>query len=236
MNSVRIPESITPVVLVSGGLDSLASLVWTLNTYPNHRVHALTVDYGQTHVVEIESAKTICAKLGIPHRTIALPYTSLVNRNLGIRSEVAQWEDKTWSTSFVPFRNILLLTLGLGYSYSLSEGGAAVAFGGHRDDHFAFPDCRPAFLTHLEATFRISLGGSMEVHVLAPFVLVEKAGAIQYLASVDALDLAKYTHTCYRGKRDPKCDCESCVGRRLAFERAGVRDPLWEEVGNATTG
>src|ERR1035438_8654872 len=64
------PNGTSYVVLLSGGLDSsvlayhLASLKMQLK--------ALTLDYGQRHVIEQASARKIAARLGIEHRVISL--------------------------------------------------------------------------------------------------------------------------------------------------------------------
>ena len=48
------------VVLLSGGLDSMVTAA--LAREQGYRLHALTIDYGQRHVRELESAKAIAGK------------------------------------------------------------------------------------------------------------------------------------------------------------------------------
>ena len=59
------------VVLLSGGLDSMVTAA--LAQEAGFAVHALTVDYGQRHRLELESAARIAKQLGlVRHTPIAL--------------------------------------------------------------------------------------------------------------------------------------------------------------------
>ncbi|MBU2033079.1 MAG: 7-cyano-7-deazaguanine synthase, partial [Alphaproteobacteria bacterium] len=58
------------VVLLSGGLDSMVTAA--LAREAGHALHALTIDYGQRHVREIESARDIAQRLGAA-RHVELP-------------------------------------------------------------------------------------------------------------------------------------------------------------------
>ena len=51
------------VVLLSGGLDSATVAAWLSND--GFEVYALTVDYGQRHVVELKAAAMIADELGV---------------------------------------------------------------------------------------------------------------------------------------------------------------------------
>jgi 7-cyano-7-deazaguanine synthase len=58
------------VVLLSGGLDSMVAA--GLAREQGYSVLALTVDYGQRHSVELESAKRIAAQLAGEHVVLDL--------------------------------------------------------------------------------------------------------------------------------------------------------------------
>ena len=53
------------VVVFSGGQDSTTCLFWAKQKY--EEVIAVSFDYGQRHVKELECAKAICKKHGIEH-------------------------------------------------------------------------------------------------------------------------------------------------------------------------
>ena len=53
------------VVVFSGGQDSTTCLLWALSRYK--KVYAISFDYGQRHVAELDCAKEIAEKLGVEH-------------------------------------------------------------------------------------------------------------------------------------------------------------------------
>src|SRR5262249_62326156 len=59
------------VVLLSGGLDSTTTLA--IAKAQGFAVHALSVDYGQRHRVELARAEEVARRLGVAeHRTVRL--------------------------------------------------------------------------------------------------------------------------------------------------------------------
>ena len=60
------------IVMLSGGLDSAVALWWALDHYEN--IKALTVDYNQPHVLEIEHATQLANLTGIYHQMIKVDF------------------------------------------------------------------------------------------------------------------------------------------------------------------
>ena len=58
----------TVVVIYSGGMDSYTLL--HLARERGYQVHALSFNYGQRHVRELECARSVCEALGVPHKVI----------------------------------------------------------------------------------------------------------------------------------------------------------------------
>src|SRR6516225_1441523 len=67
-----MPDKAPPaVVLLSGGLDSATALA--VARRDGFRCHALTVDYGQRHAVELTAASRVAAAAGVvEHRIMRL--------------------------------------------------------------------------------------------------------------------------------------------------------------------
>ena len=58
------------VVLFSGGIDSTTALAWAKAR--SSEVHALTVDYGQRHRIEVRLAKETARRMGVPQTVLAI--------------------------------------------------------------------------------------------------------------------------------------------------------------------
>ena len=56
------------VVIYSGGMDSFTVL--NKAVFEGLEVYALTFDYGQKHVKEVDFARNVCGAMGIPHKII----------------------------------------------------------------------------------------------------------------------------------------------------------------------
>jgi 7-cyano-7-deazaguanine synthase len=110
------------LVLLSGGLDS-AFMLHHLSS--DCGCEAVSFDYGQPHLVEIDRAKRLAAEWGVPHRVVQLPPMPKV-------------DDVIFAG-----RNLALVSVAV--SIAAAEGFGAVAIGCNRSDWNRFPDCRPQF-------------------------------------------------------------------------------------------
>lgn len=216
----------TVVVIYSGGMDSFTLLHLALAR--GYKVHALSFDYGQRHVRELECAKRVCAELAIPHKVIDIRALAGVMAGSALTSDVAvpegHYEEESMKATVVPNRNMILLSLATGYA--VTAGAVAVWYGAHGGDHAIYPDCRPEFVAKMDAVCRVA--NYEPIGIEAPFMEFSK-GAILAEGVKLGLDYSK-TWTCYNG-RDKACGrCGSCVERLEAFAENGLSDPLLYEV------
>ena len=210
------------VVLVSGGMDSVTAL--HLAAREHRVVLGLSVDYGAKHTDrELPCAARHCARLGVPHRVVALDLNALGFRSALLRGgdpiPDGHYEDLSMRQTVVPFRNGLFLALAGGLAESL--GAAAVVLGAHAGDHAIYPDCRPKFLAAFDEALR--LGTYAGLRVLRPFADWTKARIVAAGAAL-GVDYAD-TWSCYKGGERHCGACGTCVERREAFRDAGLPDP-----------
>ncbi|MDX1816463.1 MAG: 7-cyano-7-deazaguanine synthase QueC [Marinobacter sp.] len=216
----------TVVVIYSGGMDSFTLLHHARAC--GYRVHALSFNYGQRHVRELDCARDVCRDLGIPHKVIDIRAMADVMSGSALTSDIdvpeGHYEEDSMKATVVPNRNMILLALATGYA--VTAGASAVWFGAHGGDHAIYPDCRPEFIQKMDAVCRIA--NYEPVGIEAPFMAMDK-GAILARGLELGLDYSQ-TWTCYNG-RDKACGrCGSCVERLEAFAANGVTDPLDYEV------
>ena len=218
------------VVLLSGGLDSATAAV--LAREQGFALYALTVHYGQRHLVELEAARRVATALQVvEHRTLHLDLRAWGGSALTADLDVpaARPDAETGSgvpITYVPARNTVLLSLALGYAEVI--GASAIFIGVSAVDYSGYPDCRPEFIEAFEGLAALATKAGIEgrtIKIHAPLIHLSKAQAIREGLRL-GLDYS-LTHTCY----DPTpggiaCGrCESCALRRRGFAEAGLTDP-----------
>lgn len=218
----------TIIVIYSGGMDSFTLLHRALAE--DHRVHALSFDYGQRHVRELEAAASVCSELGVPHKVLDIRSLQAVMAGSALTGGVAvpegHYEEESMKSTVVPNRNMILLSLATGYAVTVEAD--AVWFGAHGGDHAIYPDCRPEFVEKMDAVCRVA--NYEPVAVEAPYIRASKA---DILADGLAMELDySQTWTCYNGRQKACGVCGSCVERLEAFATHGVTDPLPYEARN----
>ncbi len=218
------------VVLLSGGVDS-STLLHHVAREPKHRpVYALSFNYGQRHVDELDCASKQSQIAGVAeHRVIDMSFlgdllksaTSLTAGGQPVPdlSELDEKQREQPST-YVPNRNMILLSLAAAHAETL--GAADVFYGAQQQDEYGYWDCTEEFIDRLNAT--LSLNRRNPVNVSAPFIHWGKADILRLGLELD-VDYS-LTWSCYRGA-DVACGtCPTCVERLKAFEAVGVSDPI----------
>ena len=202
------------VVLLSGGLDSATILAGLLaNGLEPSAVHALAVDYGQRHSVELHAAERLAA-----HYSVALKVAHLPVNYLGGLTPLTGGKG-VLGTGVVPGRNSFFLAAAL--VIAQSNQANEIYIGANRDDYEDYPDCRPQFL-------EASLSAGYPISLVAPLINMRKHEVVR-----KAIELGvpiQYTHTCYDpiiNKSVLACgECASCHLRQDAFAQAGEVDPV----------
>ena len=210
------------VLAYSGGLDSTVLLYHLIAE--GVEVWALSVNYGQRHQRELDSARAITRRLGLPHETIDLSSLgellegcALTDPNLSIPQ--GHYEEPSMKATVVPNRNMLLLALATSWAISLRAD--SVSYAAHSGDHAIYPDCREVFAQALDKAMR--LADWREVRLNRPFVQMDKTAIVRRGAAL-GVPFAR-TWSCYEGGSLHCGGCGTCTERREAFDLAGVEDP-----------
>jgi len=220
------------VLICSGGLDSTILLYDLVNG--GYKVDVLTFDYGQRHKKEIRYAKKTCKLLGLKHIVVDLKnINSLLGGSCLTSKDVevpeGHYSDDSMKATVVPNRNMIMLSIAIGYAESLAIFKVLIA--NHFGDRAQYPDCRKEFIEALNNTSK--LGTYNKVEVLSPFNNLTKAEIVKI--GIDLKLPFKNTWTCYKGLKRPCLKCGSCIERSEAFYLNNVKDPLltkreWKEV------
>lgn len=215
------------VVLLSGGLDSAVTAAVARRLM--FKVHALSFDYGQRHVAELEAARELAVLFGaIEHKVI--PIDLRVFGGSALTADIDVPKDRTDDggipITYVPARNTIFLSYALAWAEVL--GSSDIFIGVNALDYSGYPDCRPEFIVAYQAMARLAtkagvLGAEMTIH--SPLISLSKAQIIE-MGSVLGVDFAK-TVSCYDADdKGQACGhCDSCTIRARGFAEAGYADP-----------
>ncbi len=214
------------VVLLSGGLDSAASLA--LARKSGFLCYALTFDYGQRSRAEIGAAEAQASAQGVTeHRVLPLPLgefggSSLTDTGITVPAE----EVKGIPSTYVPARNTIFLSYALAWAEVLGAG--AIFIGVNALDYSGYPDCRPEYVAAFQRLIQLATrtgveGGSISLET--PLLHLGKSEIIQTGVRL-GVNFSK-TVSCYQADADGgACGrCDSCRLRREGFVAAGLADP-----------
>jgi 7-cyano-7-deazaguanine synthase len=219
------------VVLLSGGLDS--STVLAIARSEGFVPHALSFQYGQRHVAELDSARRIAASAGVAGHVVA----EIDLRVFGGSALTADIEVPKGRSdeevgagipiTYVPARNTIFLSFALAYAETL--GASDVFVGVNALDYSGYPDCRPEYIEAFERMANLAtkagVEGTQRLQIHAPLMQLSKEGIIRRGLEL-GVDYSA-TQSCY----DPDAEgracgaCDACRLRLRGFAAVGVTDP-----------
>lgn len=225
------------VVLLSGGLDSATCLA--IARRDGFEVHALSIDYSQRHLHELDAARRIAKALGAAsHRVVVADLrtiggSALTDAAIDVpkdRSDAEMGADIP--SSYVPARNTILLGLATGLAEVVDAD--AIYLGINAVDYSGYPDCRPEFLEAFREVARLGTKRGADgkpVAFSAPLLRLSKADIVRLARELGVP--IEWTLSCYdplpprtAGGTAVHCGrCDACHLRRRGFLDAGVADP-----------
>ena len=225
------------VCLLSGGLDSATCL--GVARRDGFESYALSFDYGQRHICEVEAAARVAASLGaVDHRVAHIDLRMFGGSALTAGIDVPKHKsvdeiDAGIPITYVPARNTIFLSFAMAWAEVL--GASDIFLGVNAVDYSGYPDCRPEFIHAFESMANLAtktgVEGTTRLKIHTPLIDLSKAGIIRL--GLDCGVDYSLTHSCYDpapGGR-PCGACDSCLLRAKGFAEAGVADPLLARYG-----
>jgi len=212
------------VVLLSGGLDSATVLAIASQKFD---CHAISFDYGQRGLSEINAAKKLAKRFSASHQVITIDTGVMLGSALTDQSiAVPERLEEGIPVTYVPARNTLFLSHALAVAEVISSQD--IFIGVNAVDYSGYPDCRPEFIQAYETMANLATkasveGGQLTIHT--PLIDKTKAEIIGIGIELN-IDYSE-TVSCYQAnERGQACgNCDSCQLRRKGFEDAAVSDP-----------
>lgn len=214
------------VVLLSGGLDSATALA--LAREGGFACYALSVDYGQRHLAELEAARRVARAAAVrEHRIMRVDLAGIGGSAL-TDPAVAVPEHPTAGIplTYVPARNTIMLALALAWAEVM--GAEDIFIGVNVLDSSGYPDCRSEFIAAFGSLAGVATKAGVEgrpCRIHAPLITLTKAEIIREGLRL-GVDYAQ-TVSCYQADEGGlACGrCDACRLRRAGFAAAGVQDP-----------
>ena len=218
----------------SGGIDSTVAA--TIASREGYKLYVLHVSYGQrAELREREAVKRISAYLGaadLKFTTIdmikELRGSALTDYGKVVPAgEEVKLDKNETPPTWVPCRNLVLLSLASAYAEVISADSIFVGF--NAEEAKSYPDNSKEFVERYNVVLEKAVASfSTPPEVRAPLVDLLKPEIIKKGIEVGAP--LKFTYSCYLGGEKHCGLCESCQHRRRGFRNAGVEDPTEYET------
>ena len=225
------------MVLVSGGLDSAATLA--LAVQAGHRCHALTFRYGQRHEAEVQAAVRVVQSMGVQdHRIVPIALgqlggSALTDPMIPLPRRRSPVEISSGiPLTYVPARNTVFLAFALALA-EVTESDF-IYIGVNSMDYSGYPDCRPEYVEAFGRLARLATRRAVELRapeIVAPLQHMTKAQIIRRGAEL-GVDYS-LTLSCYAPDAPGRAcgQCDACALRRRGFREAAVADPTVYQAG-----
>ncbi len=210
----KAPKSL---VLLSGGLDSVASLHIADRSYED--VLALTINYRQKSLKqELAAAEYFCKKIGVAHIVLDVPWFAqwegqslgLIHKESAVPTQnldLSSVESCQTSAAgvWIPNRNGLFIHVAA--SYAEMHGISQIYVGFNLEEAQTFPDNSKAFLNAVNESLVFST--KSRVQVKCPTIDMTKKEIVQKSMLYD-VNFEKIW-PCYQDGETPCGQCESCL-------------------------
>jgi len=197
------------VVLFSGGVDSLAALVWTFEKYGKEETIPLYVNMRHKYwKKELSAAKSITKKLDLHLRVVDAEFVG-----------VTEHED-----AHIPYRNFFLI---LTAAYYLADEGGIIVIQNVQTGETSIKDRTEEF--NIRAEEFLNWLEDIPIKIVSPFANFTKGEIVKWLAKRLPHDIIRETIGCF-SEEDGNCGhCPACFRRWIAFEYAGLIYNINEE-------
>ena len=224
------PNASKAICLLSGGLDSATCLA--LAKRDGFECYALSFDYGQRHLIELDAARRVAAACGATaHRIAKIDLRAFGHSALTDDIAVPKGRDEASMgegipITYVPARNTIFLSFALAWAEVLEASD--IFIGVNALDYSGYPDCRPEFIEAFEKMSNLAtktgVEGTTRMHIHTPLIRLSKAEIVRLGAELGVP--FGLTHSCYDpdAAGRPCGTCDSCLLRAKGFREAGIPD------------
>lgn len=215
------------IVLLSGGMDSLLCLAEAVKT--GAEVSVLHMNYGQ----RTSQKERWCFDKIADHYQIPLTRRKVIDvgflRQIGgssltddsIQVKTFDGDSDQIPSSYVPFRNSIILSLAVSWAEVLGAGQLYI--GANFEDSPGYPDCRPAYYDAFNKVVELGTKDG-NIKVETPVLRLRKSQIVARGLEVQAP--FELSWSCYADSQFACGVCDSCALRLRGFKENGSVDPI----------
>ena len=205
------------LLVFSGGQDSTTCMYWAKKNFKE--VYAIAFDYGQRHATELEAARALAQKAGVPLHVYPMDLLGRLSENALTKHSIEVDRDKPGNAppnTLVEGRNMLFLTYAAIFAKVHNIKHLVTGVG--QADYSGYPDCRNDFILSLKKTLTLSMDFPYELHT--PLMWKSKKEIWQMADELGVFELVREeTVTCYHGIKGGGCgDCPACKLRNRGLQ------------------
>jgi len=213
------------IVLVSGGMDSCVTAAIANKDYDLIFLHA---NYHQrTEKRELKAFNDIADFYNVKKRIIIdlgflkdVGGSSLTDKNIQV--EKGKYHIEGIPSTYVPFRNANILCQAVSWAEVL--GVEAIFIGAVEQDSAGYPDCKKVFYEAFDKVVRLGTKPETNIKIITPIINMNKSEIIKLGIQLNAP--FHLTWSCYTNEDKGCGECNSCLLRIRAFQKAGIKDPI----------
>lgn len=213
----ELEENKNVCIALSGGLDSTTLVYCLVQKYGKDRVKALSFDYGQMHVNELDLAIKTVNRLNIYHQVIDLRYLGEMVKGVSALVAGSELQLKTAEensgdpvvNSYIPQRNSIFAFNTA--AFAEANNCRYVFQGLNATDEYSYPDNGSVYVGFINDI--LNLNRKNLITFLTPFVELYKGDELkiaQELSNIVDYDITQDFWSCYRGDDGDHKQCGTC--------------------------
>ena len=209
------------IVLVSGGMDSLACI--EIAKKEATELAFLHLQYGQnTATKELVCFKKLAEHYNIPGKLQLVVNleslqkiggSSLTDKKIEVSDY--QGDSNEIPSSYVPFRNAHILATAVSWAEIIKAD--SIFIGANHEDSPGYPDCRPEYYETFNKLIKVGTK-DQNVQVHTPIIHLNKTEILEIILNGNAP--IQDTWSCYANSEKACGKCDSCLLRQRGFEEA----------------
>jgi 7-cyano-7-deazaguanine synthase len=203
------------IVLLSGGIDSSTCLYWAKSR--GYEVYALTINYHNRWIKEIEATRSIAKIAGVELREIEAPFIMETFNLYGLDSKNYKSDDPRWPF-YIASKNLLFYAIA---AHIAEYMNVRWIVGGHtKEDTLFFKDATNEYIDRMNSLLKDGFMLNEPAEIVVPLIDIDKYKVVKLAVELGVP--LEHTWSCHLRVEGPCGKCNGCVARSNVFSTLGI--------------